>query len=125
MSYRYTKEHEWAKADAEGVLVGISDYAQKELGDVVYVELPKIGRTLAKGEGFSTVESVKAASEIYAPLSGTVLKINEKLAAKPELINSSPEHEAWIVLLQPAETKELESLMNAEQYAAFVREVAK
>jgi glycine cleavage system H protein len=122
---RYTKEHEWARKDAQGVYVGVSDYAQKELGDVVFVNLPDVGKTVAQGDSLSTVESVKAVSEIYAPVAGTVVGVNEQLVDKPELINSSAEGEGWIVLLKPVDTKQIEELMTADEYAAYVKQVAK
>ncbi len=125
MSSRYTKSHEWARDEANGIYVGISDYAQSELGDVVFVELPEIGHKVSKGEAFATVESVKAASEIYSPLDGTVIKVNEQLSSQPELINSSAEKDAWIALIVPRDRAQLDSLMSEEEYAVFLKQAAK
>lgn len=122
--YCYTKEHEWACAGAEGVSVGLSDYAQQELGDVVFVELPEVGLEVKQGETFTTVESVKAVSEVYAPVSGKVVKVNDNLNDVPELINSDPLTKGWIVVIEAADMSQLESLMTEEDYQTFVKELS-
>src|SRR5580704_8205113 len=98
--YRYTKEHEWIEAKAEIGTIGITDYAQHELGDVVYVEMPKVGRKIETGKPFGTVESVKAVSEIYAPVSGEVTELNDALVGAPELLNQDPHGKAWLIRLK-------------------------
>ena len=113
---RFTKDHEYITP--EGV-VGITPYAQEQLGDIVYVELPKLGQKLKQGEEAAVVESVKAASEIYAPASGTVIAVNEALAGEPGLINSAPEAEGWIFKLQLDDASELDGLLDAASYAAL------
>lgn len=122
---RFTKEHEWAREEARGVRVGISDYAQIELGDVVFVELPEVGKKVSVGESFANVESVKAVSEIYAPLSGTVVEVNAALSDSPQLVNESPFEKAWMVLIEPSDKSELEGLMDAASYQAYIAEVSK
>jgi len=117
--YRYTKDHEWMSADGPRVKIGITDYAQRQLGDVVYVELPELGKVVAQGQPFGTVESVKAVSELYSPASGRVVEINTALTSKPETINSNP-HGTWIIVLEPSDPSELDSLLTAEQYAELV-----
>jgi glycine cleavage system H protein len=113
---RYTKEHEWVKA-ADGVAaVGITDFAQRELGDIVYVELPEIGRTVAAGEALGPIESVKAVSELYAPVSGTVTEVNTILSDKPETINLDAHGAGWICKLKLAKPGELDALMDAAAY---------
>lgn len=115
---RYAASHEWARLEADGtVTVGISDHAQEALGDVVFVELPELGKALAAGQEAGVVESVKAASDIYAPVSGEVIAINEELADSPELANSDP-YGAWFFKLKPANTAELDKLLDAAGYAA-------
>lgn len=117
--YRYTKDHEWIKPDGT---VGITDYAQHSLGDVVYVELPKVGAHLEAGKSFGTVESVKAVSELYSPASGEVIAVNEELASSPEKINQDPHGAAWLVRLKLANPGDLAALMDAAAYEAYVRE---
>ena len=117
--YRYTKDHEWMSADGPHAKVGITDYAQRQLGDVVYVELPEVGTVVAQGQPFGTIESVKAVSELYSPASGRVVEINTALTSKPETINSNP-HGTWIIVLEPSDPSELDSLLTAEQYAELV-----
>ena len=115
---RYASSHEWARLEADGsVTVGISDHAQQALGDVVYVELPEVGGQLAAGQEAGVVESVKAASDIYAPVSGEVIAINEALADSPELVNSDP-YGSWFFRLQPSDTSELDKLLDAAGYQA-------
>lgn len=117
---RYTKEHEWARADGDVVTVGISDYAQEQLGDVVFVDLPEVGKTVSKGEAMAVVESVKAASDVYAPVSGEVVEANEALADDPALVNSSPEADGWFCRIRLDDKGELDGLMDAEAYKAYV-----
>lgn len=118
---KYSADHEWVSLDADGnAVIGISDFAQKELGDIVFVELPELDRVVDQHEEAAVVESVKAASDVKMPISGTVIAINEQLEAEPELINTSPEEDGWFVKLAPSDTDELTGLMDAEAYAAFV-----
>lgn len=117
---RFAASHEWARLEADGsISVGISNHAQEALGDVVYVELPEVGRTFAAQEQTGVVESVKAASDIYAPVAGSVVAVNEALADSPELINEAP-YEAWIYRLQPVSADALAELMDADAYSASV-----
>ena len=118
--YRYTNEHEWVRVEGDIATVGITDYAQHELGDVVYVELPKLGTKLNAGQSFGTVESVKAVSDIYAPVSGEVAEVNSALAETPETINKDPHGKAWLIKLKLANSSELAKLMNAAAYEAFL-----
>ena len=113
---RYTKEHEWVKVADGAAVVGITDFAQKELGDIVYVELPEIGRTVAQGEVLGTIESVKAVSELYAPISGTVTEVNSLLSDKPETVNDDAHEAGWICKLKLATPAELDGLMDAAAY---------
>ena len=117
---KYTEEHEWAKQEGDTALIGITDYAQHSLGDVVFVELPEVGTQLKKGEAFGSVESVKAASDIYMPLSGEVFEINNELEDHPELLNESPYEKGWIIRISVSDPEESAGLMNGEQYAEFV-----
>lgn len=120
---RYAKTHEWVRAEEDGSMtVGITDHAQEALGDVVYVELPSLGDTLAAADQAGVVESVKAASDIYAPVSGTVIELNDALADTPELINSEPYNEGWFYRLQPSDPEELQGLLSAEEYNASCEE---
>ena len=120
--YRYTKEHEWVKNEGGAAAVGITDYAQHELGDVVYVELPKIGAKLEAGKSFGTVESVKAVSEIYSPVSGEVTAVNDALGSSPEKINQDPHGAAWLIKVKLANPGELDGLMDAAAYQQYIRE---
>ena len=120
--YRYTKEHEWIKNDGGVGTIGITDYAQHALGDVVYVELPKVGAKFEAGKSFGTVESVKAVSEIYAQVSGEVTAVNTALNDSPEKINSDPHGEAWLIKVKLAKPGELDGLMDAAAYQKFVAE---
>ena len=119
---RYTKDHEWVRIDGDLAVVGITDYAQSQLGDVVYVELPEIGRRVEQGEEAAVVESVKAASEVYAPVSGEVVEVNEALAADPARVNADPIGEGWFIKLRLDDPKQLDSLMDEEAYKRFVEE---
>ncbi len=117
---KYSEEHEWIRVeDGEGV-VGITDYAQDQLSDVVYVELPEVGDTFEQGDIFATVESVKAASDVYMPVGGEILAINEDLEDSPELVNQDPFGAAWLVRIAIADATELDDLMDAEAYQAFI-----
>jgi glycine cleavage system H protein len=118
--YRYTKDHEWVKIDGAVGTIGITDYAQHELGDVVFVELPKIGARVRRGESFGSVESVKAVSDIFAPISGEVTEINTALAEAPEKINQDPHGAAWLIRLKLADPQEAGSLMDAKAYEAYI-----
>ena len=118
---RYSKEHEWVRQEANGVCtVGISDYAQSQLGDVVYVELPAIGKVVKKGGEAATVESVKAASEVYAPISGEVVEANTALADNPGQVNQAPTGDGWFFKLKPSDPGELATLMDEAAYTAYV-----
>ena len=119
--YKYTKEHEWIHPQGNTGLVGITDYAQESLGDIVFVELPKAGAVIGRGKSFGTVESVKAVSELYAPASGKVTEINQDLNQAPETINKDA-HRAWMIKLELSDPRELDSLLTAEQYEAYVAE---
>lgn len=120
--YRYTKEHEWVRVQGDVATVGITDYAQHELGDVVYAEMPKPGTKLNAGQSFGTVESVKAVSDIYAPVSGEVTEVNAALAGAPETINKDPHGAAWLIKLKLSDPSEVGKLMNAAAYEAFIAE---
>jgi glycine cleavage system H protein len=113
---RYTKEHEWVKLDGDVATVGITEFAQAELGDVTYIEAPEVGKTLDQGDAFGVVESVKAVSDVYAPVSGEVVEVNDALVAQPELVNSSPYEDAWIIKLRVQDPSQLDALLDAEQY---------
>ena len=117
---RYTKEHEWVRLDGDLATVGISDYAQEQLGELVFVELPEIGRQISRGGNLAVVESVKAASEVYAPLSGEVVEINADLENDPGLVNRSAEGEGWFCKLRSADRSELTQLMDAAAYKSYV-----
>jgi glycine cleavage system H protein len=119
-SLRFTTEHEWIRLDGDLAVVGITDYAQSQLGDVVYVELPEIGRQLKKGKEAAVVESVKAASEVNAPASGEVAEVNEAIAADPAKVNADPMGEGWFIKLRLADPKELDGLLDEEAYKRFV-----
>ena len=116
----YTKEHEWIKVEGERGRVGITHFAQSQLGDVVFVELPKVGRRLRQMETFGVVESVKAVSDLYCPLTGEVLEVNSVLESKPEQINADPYGQGWMIVVKIANPKELGNLMGAEKYKAYL-----
>ena len=120
MSRYFTEDHEWVDVDGEIATVGITDYAQAQLGDIVFAEVPGEGKEFAKGDDAAVVESVKAASDIYAPVSGTVIEGNADLDAEPALVNSSPEEDGWFFKLTLSDPSELEELMDEAAYAAFV-----
>jgi glycine cleavage system H protein len=117
---RYLESHEWARKDGEYVVCGVSDYAQDSLGDVVYVEFPEKGDTLAKGEAFGVVESVKAASDVYMPVSGEVVEFNEALEDEPEAVNASPFGDGWLIKIKPADPSEFDTLLSAGEYRNYV-----
>ena len=120
---KYNEEHEWIRIEGEEGVVGISDYAQDQLSDVVYVELPEVGDTFEQGDVLAVVESVKAASDVYMPVGGEVLEVNELLEDSPELVNQDPYGEAWFVRITITDPSELEGLMDAEAYKEFVDEL--
>ena len=120
--YRYTKEHEWIKATGETGTIGITDYAQHELGDVVFVEMPAVGTKITSGQVFGTVESVKAVSEIFAPVSGEVTEANAALSATPETVNNDPHGAGWLIKVKLSNPAEVSGLMDAAAYQAFVSE---
>jgi glycine cleavage system H protein len=119
---RYTNEHEWVRAQGDRWRVGITSFAAKQLGDVVFVELPKVGETIERGAGVGTIESVKAVSEIYAPVSGKVAAVNQALVDDPETINSDPHGEGWLFEIEPSNRAELDELRTADAYGTFVTE---
>lgn len=118
---RYTKDHEWIEIDGDVVVVGITDHAQDQLGDITYVELPHVGRTLAPGDTFAVVESVKAASDVYAPIAGEVVAVNEALEERPELVNEAAEGDGWFARLRPAEPAAVEAMMDRAAYETFLK----
>jgi glycine cleavage system H protein len=118
---RYSEEHEWVKDEGATVRVGITHFAQSELGDIVFVELPEVGDEVTADEPFGSVESVKTVSELYAPLSGKVVEVNEDLNDSPEFVNESPYEKAWMIVIEPSDRSELENLMTAEQYEEMVK----
>jgi glycine cleavage system H protein len=123
--YRYTKDHEWIKVEGSSGTIGITDYAQHELGDVVFAELPKVGALIKSGESFGTVESVKAVSDIFSPVSGEITEINSALMESPETINRDPHGSAWLVKMRLTDPKEVSGLMDAAAYETFIAEQAK
>jgi glycine cleavage system H protein len=118
--YRYTKDHEWISVSGSRGRVGITDYAQRQLGDVVFVELPDVGRTVTQGQSCGTIESVKAVSELYCPASGKVVEVNPLLQSKPESVNSDP-HGTWLYVIELSNAAEVESLLTREQYEDLVK----
>ncbi len=116
---RYTKSHEWVRVEGDYGYVGITDYAQQQLSDIVYVEMPELGDSFAKGEVFGTVESVKAASDCFLPVAGEIVEINEELDASPDLVNKAPYDEGWFVKILIEDPDEVESLMDAAQYEKY------
>jgi glycine cleavage system H protein len=119
---KYTREHEWARVEGDRATVGITDYAQEALGDIVYVDLPAAGTAVSAGERFGEVESTKSVSDIYSPVSGTIVERNDDLDKSPEIINSDPYGRGWLVVVQVGDPSELDGLMNAEAYSSLVRE---
>lgn len=119
---KFTSTHEWLKAEADEVVIGITDHAQQLLGDMVFVELPEIGDVVSAGEELGVVESVKAASDFYAPISGVVTAINEAIVANPAIVNSDPYQEGWLVRLKPSNLDEINNLLSADQYQNEIAE---
>ena len=119
---KYTEEHEWVMVEEELAVIGISDFAQDALGDVVFVELPEVGTVLEAGKAFGVVESVKAVSDIYAPISGTVEEINEDLLDAPEIINTSPYEDGWMIKIRMADAADADALMTTDAYQALIAE---
>lgn len=118
---RYTKEHEWIRVEGEKGRVGITHYAQEQLGDVVFVELPAVGRSLRQMEAFGVVESVKAVSDLYCPVSGEVVEVNQELSRRPELVNQDPYGAGWMIVINIRDPKELQNLMTSQQYQAYLQ----
>ncbi|QSO53439.1 glycine cleavage system protein GcvH [Alicyclobacillus curvatus] len=119
---KYSKEHEWVRVDGSKAYIGISDFAQDELGDIVFVELPEAGSTLSVNSTFGTVESVKTVSDLFAPISGKVVEVNGKLEDSPELVNSDPYGDGWMIVVEMSEPSELDDLLDAAAYSAHVAE---
>ncbi len=119
---RYTKTHEWVRVEGDVATIGITDYAQNELGDITYLELPEVGSQVTQNEPLGVIESVKAASDIYAPVSGEVIERNERAIESPDLVNRSPYEEAWLIKVKVTNPSELEALMDADEYDAFAAE---
>ncbi|WP_280145521.1 glycine cleavage system protein GcvH [Bacillus amyloliquefaciens] len=119
---RYSKEHEWVKVEDGKARIGITHFAQSELGDIVFVELPEVGAEIKADEPFGSVESVKTVSELYAPINGTVTEVNEDLDDSPEFVNESPYEKAWMIVVEPADAEEIENLMTPEQYDEMTQE---
>lgn len=119
---KYSSTHEWVKMEDHLATVGITDHAQSELGDVVYVELPDVGTTVEKGDVFGSIESVKTVSDLIAPVSGEVVQVNEELQKMPELVNESPYEAGWLIIISASDPSELDDLMSAEEYESFIQE---
>lgn len=118
---RYARSHEYVHVDGDNAIIGISNYAQKELGDVVFVELPQVGTTLEAGDELGSIESVKAVSELFAPVSGEVIEVNEALTEKPDLVNSDPYGDGWMIKVRMTDTSELEQLLDASDYDDYIK----
>jgi glycine cleavage system H protein len=119
-NFKYTKDHEWVSLAGAEATVGITDFAQHQMGDVVFVELPEVGRTLKQGEVFGTIESVKAVSELFSPLSGEVVAVNDELGGHPELVNDKP-HETWMIRIRPGNAEEASALLDAAAYEQLIK----
>ncbi|KKB41703.1 glycine cleavage system protein GcvH [Bacillus thermotolerans] len=119
---RYSEEHEWVKTEGDKLRIGITDFAQSELGDIVFVELPSVGDEVTADEPFGSVESVKTVSELYAPVSGKVVEVNEELDDSPEFVNESPYEKAWMIVVEPSDASQVDSLMTAEEYDEMTKE---
>lgn len=119
---KYSTTHEWARVEDDTVVVGITDHAQSELGDIVYVELPQVGAKLSQGDMFGTVESVKTVSDLMSPVSGEVVRVNDTLPDAPEMVNDSPYEQGWMIAVKLDNPSELDALMSADQYEAFIQE---
>lgn len=120
--YRYTKEHEWVELDGKRAKVGITDHAQSELGDVVFVELPAVGTAINRGDALGTVESVKAVSDVFAPIGGKVVEVNSELEASPETVNADPHGAGWLVVLEVSDLSEIDALLDAAAYEKLIAE---
>jgi glycine cleavage system H protein len=123
MTTRYTRDHEWIRLDGDIAVIGITDYAQEQLGDIVYVELPEPGKTIEKGGEFCVVESVKAASEVFAPIAGEVTAVNGALGDQPGEVNTSPEGNGWLIKIRPANKADIDGLMDEAAYKAFLETI--
>ncbi len=120
--YRYTTEHEWVRVEDDIAVLGVTDFAQKELGEVVFVELPQVGHVYDAGDEIGTIESVKAVAEIFTPIAGEIVEVNEALADDPELVNEDPHVDGWLVKIRSSASSDLDSLMDAEAYGEFVQQ---
>ena len=120
---KFTKEHEWVKIKEEAAIIGISEFAQEQLGDIVSIELPKAGSVFRQGQTMAIIDSVKASSDIYAPISGEIIEVNEELTERPEMINQSPYDSGWIAKIKPSNSEEFESLMTKEKYDRYIGEI--
>jgi len=120
--YRYTKEHEWVELDGKRAKVGVTDHAQSKLGDVVFVELPVVGTAISRGDTLGTVESVKAVSDVYAPLGGVVVEVNSELEASPETVNADPHGAGWLVVLEVSDSSEVDALLDVAAYEKLIAE---
>ncbi len=120
--YRYTTEHEWVRVEDDIAVLGVTDFAQKELGEVVFVELPQVGHVYDAGDEIGTIESVKAVAEIFTPIAGEIVEVNEALADDPELVNEDPHVDGWLVKIRYSASSDLDSLMDAEAYGEFVQQ---
>lgn len=121
-SYRYSKEHEWVSVTDDYAVVGITQFAQTELGEIVYVELPEVGSVVVQGEEIGSLESVKAVAEVYSPVSGEIIEVNEILSDTPELVNANPHESGWLVKIRLSNQSEISDLLTAEQYKAYLAE---
>lgn len=121
--YKYTQEHEWVRVEGDVAVVGITDFAQQQLGDVVYVELPEPGAGVEQNQPFGSIDSVKTASDLYSPLTGEVLEVNENVNSDPALVNSAPYQEGWMIKVRPSDVSQLDSLMTSEQYAEYIKDM--
>lgn len=122
MELYFSEDHLWAKQEGDRIRIGVTDYAQNEFGEIVFVELPEFGEEIEVGEPFGSVESVKTVSELYAPVSGRVIEINEDLEGSPEIVNESPIEDGWLLAVEPYDEEELEELMTEEEYEQFIDE---
>lgn len=120
---KYHKEHDWARIEGDVAVLGVTDYAQEALGDIVYIELPEVGTEVSAGTTYAEIESVKAVSDVYAPLSGTIVETNEEVVDAPELINESPYEDGWLIKVKVSDPAELEELMSAEEYEQILAEL--
>ena len=119
---RYSREDEWIRIDGKRVAVGVTDYAQQQLGDIVFVELPEVGKSIDKGDPFGVIESVKAVSDLFAPIGGEVVEVNDALAEQPEAVNEDCYGDGWMITIEPSDTGELESLLDSAGYAQHIKE---